>query len=283
MKRSLIIVFVILLFALAIEIVITLKRSSNEELYMLPQSYGYVYDEDRCIYLEVYSKNKNTLIQFTDENQYTLLFDEIVYTLENVSSNVYKEGSIYHVKFKAILPDIECDVKNFDFVITNEKYTVSFSAGALCITKMEGYELLSINKYYPVYSYLNNTLQLVGFNIDFYYDHKLLQNLNVNKYAYGVLEYSIKDVQLDNEVEIKNIIPKYEANHIIMSDLTLESNRYFIPISYNEIMLIKYGFIEFVIDDKYYYLDNIPFITNDISYFQYLDNMTEGEIEYARN
>lgn len=283
MKKIIISVVVILIIVLSIELIIIINRNNDEKFFVLPQSYGYVYDEDREIIFDVYSTKKNSLIKYTDENQYILEFDDLSFTLDNVRCESYKEDNIYHIKIIASLPDVECNVKSFNLIIINEKFEVTFNCGALSISKMDNINLLSINQYYPVYSYINKGLHLVGINIDFHNEHNIINNMSVNKFAYGNLDHAIKDAELNNEVEIKKIIPEYEANKIINSSLELESSKYFIPISYTNILLIKSGFVEFVIDNEKYFLDNMLFISNDISYYDYINDMVSGVIVYDRN
>jgi len=282
MKKLIIPILILIIALLCTEIIVLYNRQAEEELYMLPQSYGYKYKADRKMILNVYSNKKNTIIKYKDENQYIIKGENYYYTLENVDIDIYKQSNIYQIKISSDLPEIECDLKSFELLIINESFSVSFDAGALFIDKLDNYELLSINKIYPSYSYINKNLHLVGMNIELFNNYETLFKLEINNSAIGALDKSLANVELENEIDIKKVIPDYEIGNVNPKALDLNSRKYFIPIGYSKLLFIKEGVIRLKLDDKNYYIDNIPFMVNDIEYSEYMELMNLGEIEYAR-
>lgn len=281
MKKIFIIILISIIALLSLEVYISFNRNSEEKLYILPQAYGYKYADDRRLVINVYTNKKNSMLQYQEENQYIISGENLYYTLENVNVKMIKQNEMYQMKISADLPEVECDLDSFEFIAINEAYKVAFNAGSLYISQMKDYELLSIKKYYPSYGYVNGSLHLLGLNIELFNIYETLSELTVNSYARGTLNQALVNVELENEIDIKKYIPSYDVNVVSYDSLALKSNKYFIPLGYQNIKFIKEGITTLELDSKRYYIDNIPFMANDINYYDYVELMILGEVEYA--
>lgn len=283
MKRLLIVIS-ILFSGLLVVMYFGQKRSTYEEMYVLPQHKSYVYSNDRKMSFEIYSENKDSLIKYPEKNQYNLLFDNNIMILSNVTVDVVKQQNIYVYIIEADIFEISEEVfikQNVILNIINTSYSLNLDIGSIAILNPKTYKLLSVNDLYASYSYINGSLELVGINVKFSDIHKKINNISIGSYAYANLKLA-SPYGLNNEIDILqsipnyNILNKYEKYSILLDN----NNTYFIPICYPKLLTITQGYILFEIDDSKFYFDTFSFIVNKLEYQEYKDKMVKVEISY---
>lgn len=285
------VVGIIILFALFVTGIILIinysKEKSRPDVYsVIPENKSYVIDTDRKMTFNIYSNNRNSLITYTKINTYELVLDDVSATLVDVEIDEYKIPGAYLIKIICPIPEVThtelfCD--NAKLIIKNPTYSVELKIGSMSFLSANKYELLSYNDLYGSYSYINGVLELVGINITFTNDYNFLTNVRIGGYVYANLSKASKNTLCENEIDIKKIIPSYATNKYSEDYvLGIQSKTYFIPMGYKIFNKVKTGYIIFLLDDKYYYIDTFEFMVNDLDYYEYKDKLEEGVIIYDK-
>ncbi len=281
------IIIVVIPFILFISIIILIIISNNKQVkddyYMILENKGYVMKDNRNMYFTVYSKKSDTLINYKDENSYTLLLDNMNFTLEveDISKFEYKDYYIY--KLRTNMPIFnESFSSKAKLKITNTKFTLILDIGTISFLNPNEYNLISLDLLYASYSYINDAKMLVGINIKLTDEYKFLKNFKITNYANGLLSKMIFDNSYDYEIEINKLVSGYKISYIEDNYIVgLKSNSFFVPITYKEAYMIKDSYITFELDGIKYYIDTFSFMVNDLKLEEYQKLMTLGEIKYA--
>ena len=284
MKKVLYVILLVIIIGIISIYYYSENKTINESFYVIDTHYSFIYEENRNYNIDIYSDSSNSIIEYENDNIYQIINDNDIYTLNNVKINKQRVNKYYVYQLSFSIFDIgeeEKIISNSILKIINQKYILELAIGDIYILKPTNYKLLNINNYYASYSYLNESLMLVGINIEFNDEYSKLYELKVGNYSKGRLDLALKNTFLNNEINIKEVMPNYQYNVTSDYPLNLESKSYFIPISYDNLKLIKESFITLNIDDTNYYLDNFPFITNILDLDDYKNYIKEGKISYV--
>ena len=284
MKKILCLIFIIIISGIIGIYYYSENKSIKEDFYVIDSHYNFIYEENRRYNIDLYSDSANSIIEYTNDNLYQIINDNDIYTLNDVNIQKQKVNNYYVYQLSFNIFDIgeeELILSNPILKILNQRFTLLLEIGDIYILNPINYELLNINNYYASYSYLNKSLMLTGLNIEFSDGFNTLLDMNMGPYAKGRLDLALDDTLLKNEINIKEIIPEYKYNELDDSYLNLNSNTYFIPITYSELKLIKSSFITFNIDNKDYYLDYFPYIANILDLDDYKNYMKKGQMIYV--
>ena len=257
-------------------------RSEFDVFYAIKEAKGYVIKDDARMHFDIYSKLEHSLISYEDKNIYQLKDGNSIYNLENVSVTVSKNNDLYVNRIDADIINVSqsLDIKDAILFIKNESYTLTINVGYVSFLNTSDYELLSYNKYYGSYAYINQELKLVGINLELTDKFNKLKDFKVSNFAYGNLD-DAKPNLYGNEVDIKSIINKYNPNYIKETEIEIKDNKIFIPLSYQEILMIKEAYITLNLDGTDFYIDHFSFIVNSLNSNDY--KMEEGIINYAKS
>lgn len=260
------------------------KRRNIEEFYVLPQAKSFVYYEDGKMSFEFYMNQKDSIVCYKEQNQYSLKAEEFTFSLTNVDIEIVRQKEMNLVILTSDILNIPNEEMYFSSVILeikNRNYTLELPIGSLSILNPKGYTLLNIDDFYGSYSYLNQSLELVGINITFHDRKKKINQVRIGQSLYGDLENAEANWKLENEIDISTILPLYNPFKIkLNTELSLESNTYFIPFCYKELLFVYEGYVCFIIDDEKYYLDTFRFIVNELKYEDYKIKMKKGKVVY---
>ncbi len=263
------------------------QRISLEEFYTLPQAKSYIYEENRRMKFEIYSTKKDTLITMKEKNTYFLKTKSLKFELQQIEVETISLNTMFLYRITCKVPYLQDNLfkeSKVTLFITNAKYSIEFEIGSLSILNPKDYELLSIDRFYGSYAYINKTLELVGLNITFNNSYKKISEISIGKMVYGDLKHCIKNKHFPNEIDIISLIPNYEVEKIEEKEsLSMDTNTYFIPMSYSNLETVTQGFITFVLDDKKYYMDTFDFIVNSLDFDLYKGKMKKGDLKYATN
>lgn len=280
---SLILFIIVIIFVMLV--FINNNRVETDSFYAIKESKGYVLKNDSKMHIDVYSKLENSLITYTDKNIYQIKNDNSIYNLENVTVKTSKNGDLYVNRIEADLINTSATNLLIDDAvlnIINESYSLNIKIGTISILNPIDYTLLSFNKYYGSYSYLNGCLELVGINLELTDNYNYLSNFSINDYAKGNLSDVLYNLY-NNEIDIKTILPNYNPLYFNDSKIKIESNKLFIPISYVKLLMIKEAYITLCLDDNMYYIDHFSFISNVLNYSDYENVLETGDIKYVKS
>lgn len=286
MKKIKIIIFIVfttfLFVLLTIFVLAGQKRESDIEIYTIKEARSYIYEQNECLYIDLYSNKEDLIIAYPEKNSYYFILennDKI--PLLNVSVKKSKCNEFYIYTINYYLPSLTYNetFENVILYISNEAYDLNINIGKIKIINEE-YTLLNFNNLYASYSYINNELYLVGINIEIENDFTVINSCKLADTANSRLDLVINELQ-NTEISIKDVIPNYNFNRVISSKYTTQNKTLFIPLTYNEAYFIRKAAIEFVIDGTKYLIDAPTFIINNIDISQYENLKIQGEIEYA--
>ena len=285
MKKIYILILFILLSLIIIIIYFNCSRNEFDSFYAIKESKGYILKDDRKMHIDIYSKLEKSLISYNDKNIYQIKDKNEIYNLENVNVETSKIDDLYVNRINADLINTTNEnliIEDAILLIKNESYSLKIHIGYISILNPINYELLSFNKYYGSYSYLNGSLELVGINLELTDKFNILSNFWVNNYAKGNLKNILFNLY-ENEINIKDLIPSYNPYYMNDDEIKLKNNILFIPISYINILMIKEAYITLNLDGEDFYIDHFNFINNFINYNDYKELLEEGEINYAKS
>ena len=282
MKKIYLLILIIIIALIGIIIYLNVGRSDNDAFYAIKEAKGYVIKDDARMHFDIYSKLEHSLISYEDKNIYQLKDGNSIYNLENVSVTVSKNNDLYVNRIDADIINVSqsLDIKDAILFIKNESYTLTINVGYVSFLNTSDYELLSYNKYYGSYAYINQELKLVGINLELTDKFNKLKDFKVSNFAYGNLN-DAKPNLYGNEVDIKSIINNYNPNYIKETEIEIKDNKIFIPLSYQEILMIKEAYITLNLDGTDFYIDHFSFIVNSLNSNDY--KMEEGIINYAKS
>jgi len=282
MKKIYLLILIIIIALIGIIIYLNVGRSEFDAFYAIKEAKGYVIKDDARMHFDIYSKLEHSLISYEDKNIYQLKDGNSIYNLENVSVTVSKNNDLYVNRIDADIINVSqsLDIKDAILFIKNESYTLTINVGYVSFLNTSDYELLSYNKYYGSYAYINQELKLVGINLELTDKFNKLKDFKVSNFAYGNLN-DAKPNLYGNEVDIKSIINNYNPNYIKETEIEINDNKIFIPLSYQEILMIKEAYITLNLDGTDFYIDHFSFIVNSLNSNDY--KMEEGIINYAKS
>lgn len=282
MKKIYLLIILIIISLIGIIIYLNIGRSEFDAFYVIKEAKGYVIKDDARMHFDIYSKLEHSLISYKDKNIYQIKDGNSIYNLENVEVSVSKNNDLYVNRIDADIINVNqnLDIKDAILFIKNESYTLNINVGYISFLNINDYALLSYNKYYGSYAYINKELKLVGINLELTDKFNKLAKFKVSNYAYGNLE-NVKTNLYGNEVDIKSIIPNYNPNYIKEMEIELKGNILFIPLSYQELLMIKEAYITLNLDGTDFYIDHFNFIMNSLNSLDY--KMEEGIINYAKS
>lgn len=282
MKKLYIFILVIIIALIGLIIYLNYGRESVDSFYAIKEAKGYVLKDDGRLHIDIYSKLEKSLISYENDNIYQLKNNDSIYNLENVSVTISKVSDLYVNRIDADLINTSDTLvmDNAILFIKNSSYSLNINIGYISILNPTNYELLSFNRYYGSYAYINGSLKLVGINLELTDKYNVLSKFNISGFAYGNLN-SIKYANYDNEIDIKGILEDYDPFYLHECEIKLENNTLFIPISYSELLMIKEAYITLNLDETDFYIDHFSYISNILDYKDYSDLISEGEVSYA--
>ena len=269
-------IFILISIAAILTVIFLFPKEISDSHYVILQSYGYVYHEDKQAEIDIYTKLKKSLIEDVSNNEYYFTLDNRTSKLENVSVRKSRMGDYYVYTISFDLPIYSKNIKSNDTklsVIGNK--TLSFSLGSFSII----YEPKSEPSYeslYMSYSYIDNSLMLSGINIILDDLYQKISMVSVNGFAYSDFNNIVFGSNFNNEVDIKSILPNYQYNTISYASIDIKSNKCFIPIGYYDLLPIKHGYIIIILDEVEYIINDIDFIFNNIDIDEYINYLLEG-------
>lgn len=283
MKKVIFSLFTILVFILVIFLtVFSLKRGEEINIFTIKESRSILYNQNEVETIDLYSNKSELLIDYEDENVYSLILDEsIKITLLNVNVDKSKMGDYYLYTVSYTLPFLTFNdaYKNVILEIINSSYTLKINIGSMKIINEE-YNLLSFNNLYGSYSYINDELMLVGINIEIAPDFEAITMMSIGDIAYARFDISLNSLQA-TEIEVNAIIPSYNYLRVITTNYVSKNKTIFIPLGYIEKYFIRRGTIELIIDETKYIIDAPSFVVNKLDITSYSELKIKGEITYA--
>ena len=289
--KKIISIFLILLFLLlSVSLVYSYYKDIDENLtfYSIPKNYSIYKTNDKTISIDIYSNHSNSMISFTNNNRYQLIYNEHIVEVDDLSVSTRKEylnkkESIYVYTYKIDISNFIGDVyKNtLFFKISNSKYTLNINAGEISIYNDE-YKILNFKDLYGNYSYYNDELHLVGITIALSGEYNNLYSVS-GGICNGNINYIIRDTLYPNEININDLdnMNLYETNYKGDYELSNKDRYYFIPICYEKLLLTLNPCFIFNIDDEEYINDNFYYLYNDIHLENYQYSKKAGELRYA--
>ncbi len=282
MKKLYILILVIIIALIGLIFYLNYGRVSADSFYAIKEAKGYVLKDDGRLHIDIYSKLEKSLISYENDNIYQIKNKDDCYNLDNVNVNVSKIGDLYVNRIDADLINTSDTLilEEAILFIKNESYSLNINIGYISILNPINYDLLSFNKYYGSYAYINGSLKLVGINLELTDKFNILSKFSVSGFSYGNLN-SLKYANYDNEIDIKSIISDYNPFYLNEKEIKLENNTLFIPLAYKELLMIKEAYITLNLDGIDYYIDHFSYISNVLDYKDYSDLLEEGAISYA--
>ena len=145
----------------------------------------------------------------------------------------------------------------------------------------ELYPQLELDSLSGSYSFIDDYFNLVGLNLKLTKNAEYINELRIGRYTVGILSKAKANLQYENEINIYDIIPAYNPYKLDSGYVYgVKSKTLFIPIGYSEKYLTRSGYIVILVDNKYYYFDNFPYMASDPSLSKYKNYLIEGE-KYA--
>ena len=108
---------------------LSVYKPSSNQFEAIYQSYGYVYQKDKRMELDLYSKDNSSIIENTKINTYFLTYENHKSVLNNVviSKTKHIDYYIYKVSFDIITPiDDILIMKDACLIIENENYYMDY-------------------------------------------------------------------------------------------------------------------------------------------------------------
>lgn len=291
MKKVILLLSLFMLGILLAIIIFSINRTSIETVkyYSVRRSYSYQYQENKKMCLELYSNQQDSSIEFPDKNSYSLKHNSSTYLLQNIEiksghTMQYEKNQIHKIFLYAdlIKPTLDHFILNdFSLLVQNETFTLELPIGFLAIYQ-EHIPKLQFQELFGHYSYIEDELHLVGITILLPNVRKSLQDLRIGA-GEGALEFIEEDTLYDSE------LPYSTLKHKIVKDtlkqeshmLSAKKGYYFIPISYETLILISQGAILLILDNQIYCIEEFCFLANDILLSDYVALKQEGKIIYA--
>lgn len=277
MKKLYIVILSFVVIFIGLLYISSLKPSTNH-FKAIYQSYGYTYKEDKKMELEIYSKDRTSIIENEQANSYYILSNDSKYLLNNVMVEKEKieDYYLYKISSDLIKPIKEVlIIKDATLLIENNEYTLKIVIGNLSITNKH-IEYLKFNDIYASYTYINGSLLLAGINIKLEGKYNRISNLSVNNITYTDTSMIIEGNLYQNEIDIKSILPNYKYDSILRSHRKITNNTLFIPITYDELIVVKGGYIIITLDGVEYLINEFDFIFNDLNIDEYENHIMES-------
>ena len=108
-----------------------------------------------------------------------------------------------------------------------------------------------------------------------------VSKINVGDFAYGKLDSVISGVKYENEIKIFNVLPSYTLIGTNTSSFKFEDDSYFIPLVYTKKVILNKSYVEIIMNEKKYYIDQFPFMITDTPYQDFKERGVKGAINYA--
>ena len=276
--------FLLLIFSIITTglIIYSNNKPTELEVYSIVESTGYVYEDGRELNFNLYSNQKNPAFSYTNDNIYSLTTDTSYLLLANVYCENYEINNGYIHKFRASIPNLSSTIKlnNVKLNIKNKAYEISILLGGISIYDNSDIELFDFDLFNGVYSEINGSKLLVGLTIkpNIY---GTVSKINVGDFAYGKLDSVISGVKYENDIKIFNVLPSYTLIGTNTSSFKFEDDSYFIPLVYTKKVILNKSYVEIIMNEKKYYIDQFPFMITDTPYQDFKERGVKGAINYA--
>ncbi len=265
------------------------KEQTSKSVYTIPKELTYWYQEDKTMTFEIFLNEKDSLIQFPNQNTYELRTNSVSVSLNHVDVSMeyncnYKNEEFYCYKIKSDLIGSREENMHLEDVfleISNRQYRLNCLLGNITIYK-ESYPIADISDLYGQYSYIDQELILVGLMLRLEIVGQYLNEIQIGS-AYGNLEWVEADVLKDSEMDSSAVKHPILAKKIEMAPYFLDgkSKYYFIPISYEKKLLITNACVLIKVDGKEYIIDNFTYYITPILLSNYPISAQEGRINDA--
>ncbi len=265
------------------------KIVEEEKYYTIPQIKSYIYEEDKQMEFTIYANTKRSLIEYQEQNSYTLHSKGNQYKINDIKitkeqdSEMGQETYYKYILEMPLLSILEEDIvlEQVHILIQNEEFRLDCLLGDLAIYK-KNYTPLEFHDLYGNYSYIEGELHFIGLTIELDKSYQMLEEVKII-HCFSPISYIEKDILYDSQRTI-NEFPYPFINDTHVSDtfpLTAKENYYYIPISYPYLHLITNVAILMKIDGSYFYISDFTYLANKISLKDYPKLRVEGEYQNA--
>ncbi|MDE6585006.1 MAG: hypothetical protein K2K15_06360, partial [Anaeroplasmataceae bacterium] len=261
----------------------------EEIIYSIPRITTYHYAPEKRMNFEVYINSEHSLIEYTEKNTYLLSTSYATFPLMNVSVSkvldfIDKEESFYKYSIEADLFSMQEEdiiLEDCYLKIKNESFIIEAPVGYLAIYR-NNYIPLDFTDLYGNYTYVNDELHLVGITIQLSKKYNSLKQVKIGSITANK-RYIEQDMLYDSERFLSEVQqPIFEQD--FTSDaypLRAKEGYYYIPFSYKSIVLITKACVLLQIDDEVYYIEDFPYLANEIHISDYQKTRVKGTIKYA--
>ena len=266
------------------------KNVVEEEIInSIPRITTYHNAPEKGINSEVYLNSEHSLIEYTEKNTYLLSTSYATFPLMNVSVSkvldfIDKEESFYKYSIEADLFSMQEEdiiLEDCYLKIKNESFIIEAPVGYLAIYR-NNYIPLDFTDLYGNYTYVNDELHLVGITIQLSKKYNSLKQVKIGSITANK-RYIEQDMLYDSERFLSEVQqPIFEQD--FTSDaypLRAKEGYYYIPFSYKSIVLITKACVLLQIDDEVYYIEDFPYLANEIHISDYQKTRVKGTIKYA--
>ena len=284
-KIILSIIFTTIIILIISLIITNNKKDISLHFYTIKENKSYVYKLDRRMNFDIYSNNDNNLLNYSNDINIRLYFDEYTsYKLENIDIKKDDMKDYFIYKISCDIPYVYDEISSLDayLEINTSRYHFNAYIGSLSIIN-PSYDLLSVSAFSATYSNINGINELVGINIEFTNEYHKIKEFKIGSYIKGDLENILYE-NYNHEIDIYEIIPDYEIEkNIFNNEYNLLNNNLFIPLSYEKLYTTRQGYILINLDGINYYFDTFDFIITNLNfnYYKNKNRILECEIIYA--
>lgn len=278
LKGILLSILIISFIGALIILIIYINSNKKEEKYFsILESKSYIFEENRKMNVDVYSTIDNSIIEDINSSNYELNIGNNKYMVTDIEIQKYEINNYYLYHFIFDIPQVNSEVcGNSKFKISNLRFKLNIDIGYISILNPNGYKLLSFDKLYASYSNINGSKHFIGLNIELNYIDQYIEALKLSNNVVASLK-AAKPKLYENEIDIYDVIKGYNINKIeANSNLIINNKAFFIPFAYNDLYLVKEGYIAFVIDGINYYIDTFMFFVGNVDPNDYLSLKKEG-------
>ena len=198
MKKIIILLYLILIVGLTSLYFYGNSKPVDYKIYTIKENLSYVYEKNRTMTFNLYSEINNPMIIYPEYNSYTLRLDNISYTLDGISIEVYESFDINIIKITANMPnltDSEFYSKKCYLDIVNQEYSILLNLGTFSYLNSDYYPKLSLDSLSGSYSYIDDYFDLVGINLELTKSYEYMSEFRIGKYSVGLISKAdIEDI-----------------------------------------------------------------------------------------
>lgn len=282
MKKIIIILYFILIIAIAFLFFYGNSKHIKLKYYTIRENLSFVYEKNRKLTFNIYSESEKPMIIYPEYNSYTLRLDNLSFTLENVEVEVIKGIDINIIKITSDMPlltEDELISQSCTLDIINGEYSLLLDLGSFSILNSEYYENIKLDSLSGSFSNIDGFFNLVGVNLTLTDTKEYLKEFRVGGFTIGNLGKIKSRIKYENEIDIYDLMPDYiETKYDENYTFGIKNNMMFIPLGYKMSYLTRSGYLIFEFEDKKYYFDAFPFMTTNPDFNKYKNYLKEGEI-----